>query len=62
MICLQVIVVPTQAAKHFIPIEEIKQIEGADVFLDEEEWASWQHLKDPVLHIEAHPKGLHSYA
>jgi hypothetical protein len=33
-------------------VDEIRKVEGADVFLDEEEWASWKHLKDPVLHIE----------
>jgi len=44
--------VPTPASRHFIPVDEIRKVEGADVFLDEEEWASWKHLKDPVLHIE----------
>jgi hypothetical protein len=53
-------VVPTPASRHFIPVDEIRAVEGADVYLDEEEWTAWKQLKDPVLHIEV--RGLNPLA
>jgi phosphopantothenoylcysteine decarboxylase len=44
-------VITTSAARHFLAQEDLPT--GAVPLLtDEDEWASWQRMGDPVLHIE----------
>lgn len=47
---LNVQVILTEHAKHFVNLEELKQI--TKVYSDEDEWKAWQNRGDPVLHIE----------
>jgi phosphopantothenoylcysteine synthetase/decarboxylase len=46
---IDVKVVATQHARHFIPA-----LNCGPVLLDEDEWRLWQGRGDPVLHIEVH--------
>ena len=43
-------VIASEKSLHFTPKDEISRY--AQVFTDEDEWASWKKLGDPVLHIE----------
>ncbi|KAH9274529.1 hypothetical protein BASA83_003165 [Batrachochytrium salamandrivorans] len=42
-------VVATKASQHFF---EAKEVHPAPVITDEDEWAAWEKLSDPVLHID----------
>lgn len=44
--------VVTEASKHFVDIENIKNRFKIDVFTDQDEWDAWKNRGDPVLHIE----------
>lgn len=46
----EVEVVMTKHACHFAPPKDVTPI--VKVHLDEEEWTTWQHRGDPVVHIE----------
>jgi len=51
------VVIPTEKAKHFYDPEELKAIELASngrisIFDDESEWHLWKHKGDPVKHID----------
>lgn len=43
-------IVPTKAAMHFVDAEKLPQ--EVSLFTDEDEWAAWNKLSDPVLHIK----------
>lgn len=48
---VEIRVIATQPALHFVCKDEIKST-GSQFFTDEDEWATWKTLGDPVLHIE----------
>ena len=43
--------VPTEHARHFLPSSP-DDIGADEVFSDDQEWSSWQKRGDQVLHIE----------
>ncbi|GAA5870827.1 hypothetical protein JCM16303_001597 [Sporobolomyces ruberrimus] len=47
-------VVATKSALHFFDKEELEKEHGGrvKVWTDEEEWAGWSRIGDPILHIE----------
>lgn len=47
---IEVKVVTTENALHFFSIEDINNL--ATVLRDDNEWATWKQISDPVLHIE----------
>lgn len=49
---ITVTLVITEASKHFIDIEKIKEDFKIDVYTDQNEWDAWKNRGDPVLHIE----------
>lgn len=55
---IDIIVIPTETAKHFLHFEDswcphgsISQLKGPCYFEDNDEWSSWKVRGDPVLHI-----------
>lgn len=48
--------VVTEASKHFVDVEKIKNDLKIDVFTDQNEWDAWKSRGDPVLHIELSKK------
>lgn len=42
----------TEASKHFIDIDKIREDLKIDVYTDQDEWNAWKNRGDPVLHIE----------
>lgn len=44
--------VVTEASKHFLDLEKLKNDFPVDVYTDRDEWDAWQNRGDPVLHIE----------
>jgi phosphopantothenoylcysteine decarboxylase len=50
----QVRVILTDHARHFISEATLARLSelGVRVFVDQDEWNSWQKRGDPVLHIE----------
>lgn len=42
----------TEASKHFLDVEKIKEDFKIDVYTDQNEWDTWKNRGDPVLHIE----------
>ena len=55
---LEIIVIPTERAKHFISFDDswcphgrVRQFEPPCYFEDHDEWSSWKERGDPVLHI-----------
>ncbi|GAA5961600.1 hypothetical protein JCM3765_002643 [Sporobolomyces pararoseus] len=51
---VQVQVVATKSSLHFFDREELEKEHGGEVkvWTDEEEWAGWSKIGDPILHIE----------
>jgi len=44
--------VVTEASKHFLDVEKIRNDFKIDVYTDQNEWDAWKNRGDPVLHIE----------
>ena len=44
--------VVTENSKHFLPELSVLGTVGETVLVDSDEWNSWKHRGDPVLHIE----------
>lgn len=53
-ICTTLVV--TEASKHFLDVEKIKNDFKIDVYTDQNEWDAWKNRGDPVLHIELSKK------
>lgn len=53
---IQTTLIITEASKHFIDIEKIKNDFKIDVYTDQNEWDAWKNRGDPVLHIELSKK------
>lgn len=45
-------IILTTHAKHFIEADEKLAAGICTIYTDADEWAQWNHLSDPVLHIE----------
>ena len=48
---VEIKVIATKPALHFVEKDEITST-GVQLLTDEDEWATWKTLGDPVLHIE----------
>jgi len=48
--------VVTEASKHFLNVEKIRNDFKIDVYTDQDEWEAWKNRGDPVLHIELSKK------
>lgn len=48
--------VVTEASKHFLDVEKIRNDFKIDVYTNQDEWEAWKNRGDPVLHIELSKK------
>lgn len=53
-IAVNIRVVVTKPSGHFFCLEQVRQLlsSPAHVYTDEDEWAAWSKIGDPVLHID----------
>jgi len=49
---VEVQVIVTKTAKHFVNVDKLKAETGVKVWEDEDDWKTWHELSDPILHIE----------
>ncbi|XP_050548572.1 phosphopantothenoylcysteine decarboxylase [Daktulosphaira vitifoliae] len=49
---IDVTLVATEASKHFVDLEKIKNDFKINVVTNEHEWSAWKYRGDPVLHID----------